>query len=142
MLFRSYVPQGEWRRKKAFLNSSGYLKVKLTNAFGEKKGIEVHRLICEAFHGPCPNGLVARHFPDGRKTNNRADNLQWGTHKQNAHDRTIHGNTRAKLGISDVREIRARLRDGENSQILAREFGVSCCAVYAIKAGRAWANVA
>lgn len=42
----------------------------------------VHRLVCEAFHGPRPEGLVTLHL-DGDPTNNRSENLAWGTQSKN-----------------------------------------------------------
>ena len=46
----------------------------------------VHRLVCEAFHGPPPfQGAQALHR-DGNKSNTSPDNLYWGTHKQNMLD--------------------------------------------------------
>lgn len=45
--------------------------------------IKVHRAVCEAFHGPPPKGknIVLHLDEDG--TNNRADNLKWGSQKEN-----------------------------------------------------------
>jgi hypothetical protein len=44
---------------------------------------KIHRLIAEAFHGPAPfDGAVAMHV-DENAANNRADNLRWGTQKEN-----------------------------------------------------------
>lgn len=50
----------------------------------------VHRAVATAFHGPRPSGLVCRHL-DGQHTNNRADNLAWGTPSQNNLDTVDHG---------------------------------------------------
>jgi hypothetical protein len=51
-----------------------------TRLFGQKK---VHRLVCEAFHGPPPfEGAVVIHL-DENALNNRADNLRWGSQKEN-----------------------------------------------------------
>jgi hypothetical protein len=50
----------------------------------------VHTLVLEAFVGPCPIGMQARHFPRDT-TNNRLDNLSWGTATQNQADRFTHG---------------------------------------------------
>jgi len=44
--------------------------------------LKIHRLVCEAFHGPCPPGLETIHL-DEDGLNNRADNLCWGTRKAN-----------------------------------------------------------
>src|SRR6267142_3550276 len=52
----------------------------------------VHRLILLTFIGPCPNGHEGTHFPDRDTTNNRLDNLRWGTPKQNqGSDRVAQG---------------------------------------------------
>lgn len=47
------------------------------------KNYKVSRMICEAFHGPQPfEGAVTMHL-DENAANNRADNLAWGTQKEN-----------------------------------------------------------
>lgn len=51
----------------------------------------VHQLVLLAFVGPCPEGMQCRHFPDDDPANNRLDNIQWGTPKQNGQDKIIHG---------------------------------------------------
>ena len=45
----------------------------------------VHSLVLEAFVGPCPPGMEARHADDDA-TNNNISNLSWGTRSQNSHD--------------------------------------------------------
>ncbi|WP_167757036.1 NUMOD4 motif-containing HNH endonuclease [Amycolatopsis sp. CFH S0078] len=50
----------------------------------------VHVMVCEAFHGPRPEGMEVRHL-DGDSRNNRADNLAWGTQSENMYDRVRHG---------------------------------------------------
>ncbi len=69
-------PNGKWR----------YAEVALTDCARGK----VHLLVLEAFHGPRPAGLIARHL-NGNGSDNRADNLRWGTHAENQLDRTEHG---------------------------------------------------
>ena len=46
------------------------------------KTLKVARLVCEAFHGPAPEGLNCLHI-DENSTNNTPDNLKWGTQKEN-----------------------------------------------------------
>lgn len=41
-----------------------------------RQSFNVHRLVCEAFHGPCPDLCFAKH-KDNNKKNNDADNLEW-----------------------------------------------------------------
>lgn len=52
--------------------------------------LRVHRLVLEAFVGPRPDGLLARHL-DGDPTNNALTNLRWGTYSENGLDSVRHG---------------------------------------------------
>ena len=47
------------------------------------KSYKMHRLICEAFHGPAPEGKPIVLHLDEDATNNRPENLRWGTMKEN-----------------------------------------------------------
>ena len=53
------------------------------NSKGEEDKVTeaVHRLVLEAFVGPCPEGMCCRHFPDRDPSNNKLENLSWGTKK-------------------------------------------------------------
>lgn len=47
------------------------------------KNYKVHRLVCEAFHGPAPEGKnIVLHLNE-QATDNRPCNLRWGTQKEN-----------------------------------------------------------
>lgn len=50
----------------------------------------VHCLILEAFVGPCSEGLMALHHDDD-PTNNRIENLSWGTRSENSYDAVRNG---------------------------------------------------
>lgn len=51
----------------------------------------VHRLVLEAFVGPCPGeGFMCRHL-NGNPADNRVENLAWGTALENAQDVIRHG---------------------------------------------------
>lgn len=64
----------------------GYWRVGLTKPNGKIRNWPVHRLVCEAFHGVRPGvGIVVRHL-NGISTDNRAENLAWGTSKDNHDD--------------------------------------------------------
>ncbi|UGS27597.1 NUMOD4 motif-containing HNH endonuclease [Microbacterium resistens] len=70
----------------------GYLQTTLTaNGICETK--KVHRLVLEAFVGPCPDGMESCH-ENGVRDDNRLSNLRWDTSLANAADRTAHGTQR------------------------------------------------
>lgn len=56
------------------------------------KLIYVHKLVLEAFVGPCPTGLQCCH-EDGNPANNALTNLRWDTPVSNQADRDRHGRT-------------------------------------------------
>ena len=68
----------------------GYLWVRL-KIDGAYRAKFVHVLVLITYVGPQPDGTESRHFPDGSPSNNRRDNLSWGTKQQNAADKTVHG---------------------------------------------------
>lgn len=67
------------------VNRYGYPAVGL-RIFGKKRSFTVHRLVLEAFVGPCPDGMEACHKNDD-PTDNRLVNLRWGSHVSNIEDR-------------------------------------------------------
>lgn len=95
---------------KGYIDKNGYTVVRLSR-HGQVYDRKVHRLVCEAFHGPSELPEV-RHL-DGDPGNNTPGNLSWGTTQQNADDRVAHGrqqqgedSPRALLTNAQVREIR------------------------------------
>ena len=48
-----------------------------------RKNYKIHRLVCEAFHGPAPDGKPVVIHLDEDGTNNAPSNLKWGTQKEN-----------------------------------------------------------
>ena len=69
---------------------AGYPIVSHAVAPGVVRHLYVHRLVLEAFVGPCPEGHVARHLDDD-KENNHLSNLSWGSESENAHDKIRNG---------------------------------------------------
>jgi hypothetical protein len=105
----------------------------------------VHRLVILTFIGPRPSpGMVCRHL-DGSTTNNRADNLEWGTRAENHQDAVRHGTANclrrggrhpsAKLSDDEYFDLLNRARAGENRSALARQFGITTRYVYRIVQG-------
>lgn len=70
-------------------NRDGYLRVRLWEDNKPRYGF-VHALVAAAFIGPRPAGLDVRHLDDD-KSNNRVENLAYGTRKQNIADMEANG---------------------------------------------------
>lgn len=68
----------------------GYRIVMLTDKDGRKVQRPVHQLVLEAFVGPREPGQITRHLNDV-KTDNRLENLAWGTHLENSEDSIANG---------------------------------------------------
>lgn len=157
-----YTWRGDYHRKipyrwvKVKLRGTGripYVRVRLG-----KKSWLMQRLVLEAFVGPCPPGCEARHFPDRNPQNNRLDNLQWGTKKENAADKTVHGtsrkgvpnhgnagskNGRAAFTDDQVRAIRAEYRDEPEAtyRSIGAKYGRSHWTIMEIVTRRTYADV-
>ena len=99
-----------------------------------------HRLVLEAFVGPCPDGHEGRHLDDDGM-NCRLGNLAWGTRRQNAEDRRRNGAYRAgsgsahKLTEGQVRTIRSA--EGSHASVAAR-YGVTPEQISNIRRGKSW----
>jgi len=86
--------QGKYngRELKPSAHRRGYLGFVLC-VNGKKITRKAHRLVCEAFNGPQPQGRPHCAHKDGDTSNNAPENLYWATAKQNAADRERHGRT-------------------------------------------------
>lgn len=129
---------GTWRLLRQTINARGRPKVNLYTPAEPGNAItrEVHRLVLEAFVGPCPEGMEACHN-DGDPLNNRADNLRWDTHAANLRDKRRHG-TAGKLTLKQAREIRAKSKAGVAPKSLAAKYGITTGHVSNIVHRRAW----
>lgn len=110
----------------------------------DRKARCVHELVTLAFHGPAPTpGLEVRH-KNGRRLDNSADNLAWGTRSQNQNDRFDHGtacegekNYRAILTDDNVRQIMA-LRGKLGPTAIAKAVGCERHLVKSVIYGQSW----
>lgn len=122
--------------------SSGYPTVGLLNPdTGKRKHFEVHGLVCAAFHGPRPAGLIVRHL-DGAKANVCESNLAWGTRSQNNLDIKWHGRkTTHAFEVWEVQLIKRLLHMGRSRASLAKCFGVADATIGKIKRGISYPDV-
>jgi len=134
-----------WRPRKTFSSKRGYKNVALYRD-GKYKFRPVHRIVLEAFVGPAV-GRCACHN-NGNPSDNRLENLRWGTHGENATDMVSHGrstkgvrNRHAKLDENRVREIREMWASGKNLRSIADEFGVTRGNVHLIVTRKTWGHV-
>lgn len=131
-----------------FQHASGYRSVSLCPSKGVKVTEHVHTLVCEAFHGARPDGLLCGHR-DGDGANNAASNLGWITHVENEADKRRHGRTmsgsrnhQSKLTERQVVELRARVAAGGSPCSIAPEYGVSGQSAWKAATRRTWKHVA
>lgn len=111
--------------------------------FYKGKNYRVARLICEAFNGPPPDGAFCLHL-DEDATNNRAENLMWGTQKENlaAPGFRAYLKRRGAPAAKITEEQARRIKYGHGSCAgLAREYGISAATVSNIRAGRSWCHI-
>lgn len=118
-------------------HTNGYIRVCL----GSQREEYVHRLVCAAFHGPCPQGFECDHV-NRQRSDNRAENLRWTSPEENKRHREFpigekHWNSR--LTANDVTEIRRLLPHHNNVQI-GRHFGVHRRTISDIRNGRTWCH--
>lgn len=120
-----------------------YAHVSLTKD-GITRSRAVHRLVLHAFSGPRPEGMVGRHL-NSASLDNRAENLAWGTPKQNMADRDEAGrgpqgtrNPRCALTPHQVLEVRA---SSDTALVLAAKYSVTRESIYNIRKGATWAHL-
>jgi len=137
---------------KGSIGTGGYRYFKLMHPDGKYREAG-HRLVIEAFVGPCPDDKTEVAHNDGVPDNNHYSNLRWATVKENQNDRKLHGTTndgskngRAKM--TEFQVIGARNRfDRLNRKrgaitLLANEYGLSHSSMWEIlKGNRKWKHV-
>lgn len=137
---------GRWRKLTPRPSGkTGHLAVVLGSGSGNSR--YAHRLVCEAFIGPCPPGMECCHADDD-PSNNALSNLRWDTRLSNKgdairNDRVARGERigNAKLDPGEVPRIVDRRRAGESERSLASEFGVALSTIRSVMIGRTWSHL-
>lgn len=110
------------------------------------KKLYVSVMVCEAFHGPRPEGMYALHR-DGDHHNTAPSNLYWGrlSERLSRHQRhrpSGEANGNARVTAADVREMRrAYAEDGVTQAQLGERFGLSRGHVGQILRGTRWQDL-
>lgn len=146
--FRSILSVKFHRVSGSKATTTGYRVSALRASNGAKKPVTFHSLVATAFYGPCPPGMVCRHFPHRDQQNNRIENLSWATPVQNASDRAVHGTAlfgeshpNTRLTRDQIVEIRG-LRDQRVTLIeIARRYGVTHHCIKGICRRASWKHV-
>ena len=122
----------------------------------------VHRVVLEAFIGPCPPNREGAHL-NGVQTDNWVENLAWVTHSENMLHRRLHGTSpsgdrngsrlhpetrprgekvhTAKLTPTQVIDIRAAAACGETHVSQAARYGVGKTTIRHVVHRRTWAHI-
>lgn len=112
----------------------GYRVATLWMDDGTYRQWRVHHLILHAFVGPRPEGMCVRHL-DGNSTNNRLENLAYGTYSENNRDTVEHGRHR---GAGKTHCAKGHELAGDNVQSISTKPGARRCRECANEAQRAW----
>ena len=117
----------------------GYLQVTIN-----KKCLMVHRLVALSFI-PNPQNKPQINHINNITSDNRVENLEWCTPQENM-DHMIRQNRQntptefrlpiTKLSNEQTKEIKERANNGEGTNALSKEFGVSAPTISDIKHGR------
>ena len=128
-------------------HSAGYKVVTLADSNGRYNPEYVHRLVLEAFIGPCPDQCECNH-KDSNKRNNPLENLEWVSHFRNMEHNTettgrMRGsrNCNAKLDEDKVISIRKLFSVGHSHDELASTFHISARTIDDVVTRKTWRHL-
>lgn len=140
---RQPIQGQKWRRLRLQLRS-GYPSAFIYNTEGVQVPRLVHRLVLEAFVGPCPDGMECCHN-NGVRSDNRLENLRWDTRKANGQDRIKHGTQLHgeqmpwhKITAEQAVEIRELYANGATTAELSKQFGIANTNIAEVIRGTVW----
>lgn len=136
-----------WREKTIVVDKLGRHNVTFRDLNSKVHNRRVHRLVLEAYVGPCPVGMECCHN-DGDAGNNTLENLRWDTSKSNKADLRKHGklvcgekSQHSKLSESSIKEIIKLSAEGLPMKDVAFKFKVNSSTICEIIKGKAWKHI-
>lgn len=130
------------------LDKNGYSRPSLVSADGRRIRVHRHRLILATFNPVEGWENLEVNHKDGNKLNNRLDNLEWCTAKENIHHAMemglkTRGETHGPATMTEktALEILSRYKEGQKVTHIAREFGIGRQAVSHLVHGRSWRHL-
>lgn len=139
----SYIRKVPIRYLKLTIAHKRYVMTGLSTHNKIKKKELVHRLVAKAFIPNIDNKPEVNHI-NGIKTDNRIENLEWHTPKENQQHSVRTGLHVRKLSEQEVLEIRNRYKPGystSNSNYLAKEYNVSQSTISSILLRKTWKHI-
>lgn len=136
-----HVLGDEWVEKKPTFGTcdyrgGGYYSISAT--INGKYMHRLHRLVAESFVDGFKPGLSVNHI-DGNRSNNRASNLEWVTHKENMENLSARGGTNGyrnlggKVDEFKMLSIITLLNSGHSQRFIANGFGIDVSNISKIK---------
>lgn len=115
---------------------------------GTKKSAYVHRLVAEAFIGPCPPNREVNH-KDGNKDNNSVGNLEYVSRAENLRHARESGllrlvgadNPRCKYSEAQIRKAYGLVASGKRHREAAEATGVDQGTVESVVRGKNWRHL-
>lgn len=113
----------------------------------KRKTVKIHRLVAQAFISNPENKPEVNH-KNGIKTDNRVENLEYVTYKENMKHATVNGlrakgnrNGNSKLKEKEIVEIKKMLKAGIKQNIIAKQFKVTTPVISYIKNNKWWKHI-
>lgn len=142
----------EWRIKAPGTVAFGY-KYVILRKDGKSYNRKIHAMVLEAFVGARPTidgeRACTRHL-NGDPSDNRVENLAWGTMKENMADKKLHGTENRPRGEkvngavftdAQVAEFKERMAAGEWYRDIANEIDKPISSIYGIGVGKSWNHI-